>query len=126
MMDEKQIAQMQENMKRMQQQIDRIRQAKDPKEHQKLLQEHMRTMQENMQMMRGMGGMMMGMMGGPSGKMGPGMSATAEITTKTENNVIAVPLQAIVEKKPEGSPSPTTSPPSRTRRTPKPWATPMR
>jgi len=40
----------------------------------------------------------------------PGMSATAEITTKTENNVIAVPLQAIVEKKPEGSPSPATSP----------------
>jgi HlyD family secretion protein len=34
----------------------------------------------------------------------PGMSATAEITTKTENNVIAVPLQAIVEKKPEGGP----------------------
>jgi HlyD family secretion protein len=40
----------------------------------------------------------------------PGMSATAEITTKTENNVIAVPLQAIVEKKPEGSPAPATSP----------------
>ena len=40
----------------------------------------------------------------------PGMSATAEITTKTENNVIAVPLQAIVEKKPEGSPSPESSP----------------
>ena len=40
----------------------------------------------------------------------PGMSATAEITTKTETNVIAVPLQAIVEKKPEGSPSPAASP----------------
>lgn len=40
----------------------------------------------------------------------PGMSATAEITTKTEANVIAVPLQAIVEKKPEGSPSPGSSP----------------
>lgn len=41
----------------------------------------------------------------------PGMSATAVITTKTENNVIAVPLQAIVEKKPEGSsPSPEASP----------------
>ncbi len=40
----------------------------------------------------------------------PGMSATAEITTKTENNVIAVPLQAIVEKKPEGSPSPESNP----------------
>ena len=38
------------------------------------------------------------------------MSATAEITTKTENNVIAVPLQAIVEKKPEGSPTPAAAP----------------
>jgi HlyD family secretion protein len=28
----------------------------------------------------------------------PGMSATASITTKTKNNVLAVPLQAIVEK----------------------------
>jgi HlyD family secretion protein len=37
----------------------------------------------------------------------PGMSATAEITTKTVNNVIAVPLQAVIEKKPEGTPSPT-------------------
>jgi HlyD family secretion protein len=37
----------------------------------------------------------------------PGMSATAEITTKTVNNVIAVPLQAVVEKKPEGTPTPT-------------------
>lgn len=32
----------------------------------------------------------------------PGMSATAEITTKTAANVIAVPLQAVIEKKPEG------------------------
>ena len=31
----------------------------------------------------------------------PGMSATAVITTKTAQNVIAVPLQAVVEKKPE-------------------------
>ena len=37
----------------------------------------------------------------------PGMSATAEITTKTVNDVIAVPLQAVIEKKPEASPSPT-------------------
>jgi HlyD family secretion protein len=37
----------------------------------------------------------------------PGMSATAVITTKTVPNVIAVPLQAVVEKKPEGTPSPT-------------------
>lgn len=40
----------------------------------------------------------------------PGMSATATITTKTAENVIAVPLQAVIEKKPEGSPSPETSP----------------
>ena len=37
----------------------------------------------------------------------PGMSATATITTKTVENVIAVPLQAIVEKQPEASPSAT-------------------
>jgi HlyD family secretion protein len=36
----------------------------------------------------------------------PGMSATATITTKTKNNVIAVPLQAIVEKAPP-TPAPT-------------------
>src|SRR5213594_2357281 len=34
------------------------------------------------------------------GKLRPGMSATATITTKTKTNVIAVPLQAIVEKAP--------------------------
>src|SRR5438034_1375377 len=33
-----------------------------------------------------------------STKLRPGMSATATVTTKTKNNVIAVPLQAIVEK----------------------------
>jgi HlyD family secretion protein len=38
-------------------------------------------------------------------KLRPGMSATATITTKTKNNVIAVPLQAIVEKLPP-APSP--------------------
>lgn len=40
----------------------------------------------------------------------PGMSATATITTKVKNNVIAVPLQAIVEKAPAtpgASPAPT-------------------
>lgn len=36
----------------------------------------------------------------------PGMSATATITTKTKNNVIAVPLEAIVEKAANASPSP--------------------
>ena len=38
-------------------------------------------------------------------KLRPGMSATATVTTKTKTNVIAVPLQAIVEKAPPG-PSP--------------------
>ncbi|MFZ1699392.1 MAG: efflux RND transporter periplasmic adaptor subunit [Pyrinomonadaceae bacterium] len=37
----------------------------------------------------------------------PGMSATAEITTKTVNDVIAVPLQAVIEKKPDAKPVPT-------------------
>ena len=37
----------------------------------------------------------------------PGMSATAVITTKTEKNVIAVPLQAIVPKPATPSPGPT-------------------
>jgi|GEM_PF-123235 len=36
----------------------------------------------------------------------PGMSATATITTKTVENVVAVPLQAIVEKAPEASATP--------------------
>lgn len=41
-------------------------------------------------------------------KLRPGMSATATITTKTKNQVIAVPLQAIVEKAPPTpSPGPT-------------------
>jgi HlyD family secretion protein len=35
----------------------------------------------------------------------PGMSATAVITTKTAENVLAVPLQAVIEKKPETSAS---------------------
>lgn len=41
------------------------------------------------------------------GKLRPGMSATATVTTKTKNNVIAVPLQAIVEKAP---PTPASGP----------------
>lgn len=41
-------------------------------------------------------------------KLRPGMSATATVTTKTKNNVIAVPLQAIVEKAaPTPAPGPT-------------------
>jgi HlyD family secretion protein len=43
----------------------------------------------------------------------PGMSATATITTKTVENVIAVPLQAIVEKQPEASPTATIKGPRR-------------
>ena len=39
----------------------------------------------------------------------PGMSATATITTKVKNNVVAVPLEAIVEKAPSASPSPSAS-----------------
>ena len=36
----------------------------------------------------------------------PGMSATATITTKVKNNVVAVPLEAIVEKAPNAPASP--------------------
>jgi HlyD family secretion protein len=41
----------------------------------------------------------------------PGMSTTATITTKTKNNVLAVPLESIVEKSatPSASPSPSIS-----------------
>ena len=42
----------------------------------------------------------------------PGMSATATITTKTKNNVVAVPLEAIVEKAaPAPSPAAGSAPP---------------
>jgi HlyD family secretion protein len=37
----------------------------------------------------------------------PGMSATATITTNTAKDIIAVPIQAVVEKKPDAEPSPT-------------------
>lgn len=37
----------------------------------------------------------------------PGMSATAVINTKTVDNVIAVPIQAVIEKRPDASPAPT-------------------
>ena len=71
---DKQMAQMQENMKIMQQQVEKLRTTTDPKERQKLLQEHMQTMQKNMAAMRGMGGPMMGGMGGRSGMGGPMMN----------------------------------------------------
>ena len=35
----------------------------------------------------------------------PGMSATAVITTQTQSNVVAVPIQAVIEKKPEAAPT---------------------
>ncbi|HXG83685.1 MAG TPA: efflux RND transporter periplasmic adaptor subunit [Pyrinomonadaceae bacterium] len=35
----------------------------------------------------------------------PGMSATAVITTKTVENVVSVPIQAVIEKKPDAAPS---------------------
>ena len=38
----------------------------------------------------------------------PGMSATAEITTNVVKDVLTVPLQSVVEKRPESSPSPET------------------
>lgn len=37
----------------------------------------------------------------------PGMSATAEITTNVVENVVAVPLQAVIEKKPDAQATPT-------------------
>src|SRR5947209_1391203 len=40
----------------------------------------------------------------------PGMTATATVTTKTKQNVLAVPLQAIVEKSPSPTPTPTGQP----------------
>lgn len=42
----------------------------------------------------------------------PGMSATATITTKTVENVLAVPLQAVIEKKPDEQPGSNTSAPN--------------
>lgn len=42
----------------------------------------------------------------------PGMSATATITTKTVESVLAVPLQAVIEKKPEGTPGSNSAPPN--------------
>lgn len=66
---DKQMSQMQENMKTMQQQMEKLRTTTDPQERQKLMQEHMQTMQKNMTAMRGMGGPTMGMMGGKGGPM---------------------------------------------------------
>jgi len=65
---DKQMPQMQENMKAMQQQMEKIRATTDPTERQKLMQEHMQAMQENMKAMHGMGSPMM-MDGGEHGGM---------------------------------------------------------
>jgi HlyD family secretion protein len=40
----------------------------------------------------------------------PGMTATATVTTKTKQNVLAIPLQAIVEKAPTPTPTPAGQP----------------
>jgi len=70
---DKQMAQIQENLKVMQEQMDKIRQTQDPQERQRLLQEHWTTMQGTSGMMGGMWGPGMmgccggGMMGGNSG-----------------------------------------------------------
>lgn len=58
---DKQMAPVQDNLKKMQEQMDKLRQTQDPQVRQTLLQEHWTTMQNNMQMMHGMG--TMGMMG---------------------------------------------------------------
>lgn len=66
---DKQLAQVQEQMKAMQAQMDQIRQTQDPQERQRLLQQHWATMQSAMNAMHGLWGP--GMMG--YGMMGPGM-----------------------------------------------------
>ena len=48
------------------------------------------------------------------------MTATATVTTKTKQNVLAVPLQAIVEKSPSPTPTPGSAPAGQT-----PQATPV-
>ncbi|MEW5835061.1 MAG: hypothetical protein B7X39_19600 [Lysobacterales bacterium 14-68-21] len=66
---DKQLAQVQEQMKVMQAQMDQIRQTQDPQQRQRLLQQHWASMQSAMNAMHGLWGP--GMMGG-SGMMGPG------------------------------------------------------
>ncbi|MFM0036225.1 hypothetical protein [Paraburkholderia strydomiana] len=69
---DKNLAQLQEQMKAMQAQMEQIRKTQDPQERQKLLEQHWATMQSAMTIMHGMWGPGMmghGMMGGAS----PGM-----------------------------------------------------
>ncbi|MFM0514288.1 hypothetical protein [Paraburkholderia sp. RL17-373-BIF-A] len=73
---DKNLAQLQEQMKTMQAQMDQIRKTQDPQERQKLLEQHWATMQSAMTIMHGMWGP--GMMGhgmgpGMMGGAGPGM-----------------------------------------------------
>lgn len=75
---DKQMAQMQDNMKKMQAQMEQIRQTRNPQARQKLLAEHWTTMQGNMQLMHDLWGpgMMGCCMGGGmmvQGMTGPGM-----------------------------------------------------
>lgn len=82
---DKQMAQVQENMRKMDEQMAALRQTNDPKQKERLLQDHLTTMNGTMAMMRTMRGPgMMGgpMMGGPmmgghmtSGSSGPGGQA---------------------------------------------------
>lgn len=70
------LGQLQEQMKTMQAQMDQIRKTQDPQERQKLLEQHWATMQNAMTIMHGMWGP--GMMGrgmgpGMMGGAGPGM-----------------------------------------------------
>ncbi|WP_087660866.1 hypothetical protein, partial [Caballeronia terrestris] len=69
---DKNLAQLQEQMKTMQAQMDQIRKTQDPQERQKLLEQHWATMQSAMTIMHGMWGP--GMMGHG---MGPGMMGGA-------------------------------------------------
>ena len=62
------LAQLQEQMKTMQAQMDQIRKTQDPQERQKLLEQHWATMQSAMTIMHGMWGPRMMGHG-----MGPGM-----------------------------------------------------
>lgn len=72
---DKDMAPMQDNIKKMQDQMDKIAVTSDPKEREKLMQEHMQTLQENMKAMRSMGGPMMRRdRMAPSDKMGAGTS----------------------------------------------------
>jgi predicted transcriptional regulator len=56
---DKQVSQVEQDMKNLHLQMDKIHKTTDPKARQKLMDAHMRAMQETMMDMRGMGGPMM-------------------------------------------------------------------